>query len=145
MKKWTHRGAILGLGSVAVIGGCAGYRAVGSDESDMLPPPNAKPTSVRLSDTLTVHLIQTGWVAVKRPHRAFGGPDALALPAIIASGAWTSWLPVTATAITRSSWTQARLLGSQNRTTRSATVRTASFILATCASSFGRRTRSGRS
>ena len=62
-------------------------------------PPNPAPVTVRLPAGPTVHILQTGWVSVKRPHRAFGGVDALALPAILASNAWTPWLPVTATVI----------------------------------------------
>jgi glyoxylase-like metal-dependent hydrolase (beta-lactamase superfamily II) len=41
-------------------------------------------------------MIQTGWVAVKSEHRAFSGPAALRLPAIMASQSWTEWMPVTA-------------------------------------------------
>lgn len=41
-------------------------------------------------------MIQTGWVAVKREHRAFSGPTGLRLPAIMASQSWTEWMPVTA-------------------------------------------------
>lgn len=62
-------------------------------------PPNPAPRSFDLASGLRLHAIQTGWVAVKRPHRAFGGPDALALPAIVTSSSWTEWMPVRAWAI----------------------------------------------
>jgi len=44
-------------------------------------------------------MFQTGWVSVKREHRAWSGISALRLPAIVASANWTEWLPVTAFAI----------------------------------------------
>ncbi|MGR3436320.1 MAG: N-acyl homoserine lactonase family protein [Shimia sp.] len=62
-------------------------------------PRNPAPRSFDLASGLRLHAIQTGWVAVKRPHRAFAGPDALALPAIALSASWTEWLPVRAWAI----------------------------------------------
>lgn len=99
MRIWTRRGLAGGLGATALVGSCGAYRAAGTDLAGAAPPANPKPTSVRLADTLTLHLVQTGRVSVKQAHRAFGGPDALALPAIVASGSWTPWLPVTATVI----------------------------------------------
>lgn len=99
MRTWTRRGLAVGLGATALVGICGAYRAPGTDLAGGRPPQNPAPTTVRLSDTLTLHLVQTGWVSVKQAHRAFGGPDALAVAAIIASGSWTQWLPVTATVI----------------------------------------------
>lgn len=43
---------------------------------------------------IRIHAIQTGYVAVKRSHRAYGGPDALALPTILLDWRWTEWLPI---------------------------------------------------
>ena len=88
----------LAVGTAAGIGGCetmqrsalAGLSAA---------PPNPAPRSFDLASGLRLHAIQTGWVAVKRPHRAFGGADRLALPAIMASASWTEWMPVRAWAI----------------------------------------------
>ena len=62
-------------------------------------PANPAPRSFDLASGLRLHAIQTGWVSVRRPHRAFNGPDALALPAIVASIGWTEWMPVRAWAI----------------------------------------------
>ena len=90
----SRRGVVLGLGAVAVAGGCAARMGMADDPGSA--PPVPAPRSVALDTGLTVHAIQTGWVSVKRAHRAFRGPDALALPAIVASIRWTPWLPVIA-------------------------------------------------
>ena len=44
---------------------------------------------------IRVTALRTGSVAVKAAHRAYGGPDALRLPAIALDPRWTPWLPVT--------------------------------------------------
>ncbi|MGL4239447.1 N-acyl homoserine lactonase family protein [Tabrizicola sp.] len=87
-----------GLGVAAVLGSCA---YVVTQPPVALAPalPSAGVVSVRLSSRIRLHMFQTGWVAVKAEHRAFGGPVALRLPAIMASRTWTEWMPVTAFAI----------------------------------------------
>jgi len=63
------------------------------------PPASPEPVSVSLSRRIRLHMFQTGWVAVKRSHRAFDGPAGLRLPAIMADRRWTEWMPITAFAI----------------------------------------------
>ena len=52
------------------------------------PLTTTTPSGIRL------HAIQTGFVAVKQAHRAFNGPDGLAMPAIATDRRWTEWLPI---------------------------------------------------
>lgn len=60
----------------------------------LLPGVQAPPMTTTTKSGLRVHAIQTGFVAVKRVHRAYEGPDALALPAIALDRQWTEWLPI---------------------------------------------------
>ncbi len=56
-----------------------------------------EPTDVRtlvLSDTLCVHAMMAGTVAVKRSHRENHGPSALRFPALMADWRWTEPLPI---------------------------------------------------
>lgn len=62
-------------------------------------PETPEPATVALGEGIRLHSIQTGWVAVKRTHRAFRGPAVLRLPAVIADSRWTEWLPVICFAI----------------------------------------------
>ncbi len=62
-------------------------------------PDTPEPATVALGEGVRLHSIQTGWVAVKRAHRAFRGPAVLRLPAVIADSRWTEWLPVICFAI----------------------------------------------
>lgn len=59
-------------------------------------PPSPAPASFDLARGLRLHLIQTGWVAVKQTHRHLRGPAALRFPAIMADRRWTGWLPIVA-------------------------------------------------
>lgn len=55
------------------------------------------PTPVQtlvLSDTLKVHAMMAGTVAVKRSHRAYSGPPALAFPFLLADWRWTEPMPI---------------------------------------------------
>ncbi len=59
--------------------------------------PILKPTSLQtlvLSDTLKVHAMMAGTVSVKRSHRAYSGPQALAFPRLLADWRWTEPLPI---------------------------------------------------
>jgi glyoxylase-like metal-dependent hydrolase (beta-lactamase superfamily II) len=47
-----------------------------------------------LSDTLKVHAIMAGTVSVKRSHRAYSGPPALAFPFLLADWRWTEPMPI---------------------------------------------------
>lgn len=84
MRRRTLVAGGLALGAFAAIGGCEmTQRRTGGQLPDA--PPNPAPRTFDLASGLRLHAIQTGWVAVKRPHRSFDGPDAMALPAIVAS------------------------------------------------------------
>ena len=47
-----------------------------------------------LSDTLKIHAMMAGTVAVKRSHRQYRGPAALAFPWLMADWRWTEPLPI---------------------------------------------------
>ncbi len=85
---------VLGLGSSAVAG-CAYMlaRPVRALAAATASPP---PVSLQISRRIKLTMIQTGWVAVKREHRAYSGPESLRIPTIMASQNWTEWMPVTA-------------------------------------------------
>ncbi|MCD0483658.1 N-acyl homoserine lactonase family protein [Streptacidiphilus sp. ASG 303] len=57
-------------------------------------PPIPAPAVLRAGPDVTVTVFTVGWVAVRPAHREFGGPDALAFPAILAGRGWTPWLPI---------------------------------------------------
>ena len=95
MRRRTLVSGALALGAAAAVGGCV-TRQRSAIASLPDAPPNPATRSFDLASGLRLHAIQTGWVAVKQPHRSFDGPDALALPAIVASAAWTGWMPVRA-------------------------------------------------
>ncbi len=60
------------------------------------PPDLPPPTTVDVRPGLTVTVFVTGWIAVRPAHRAFAGPDALAMPAVLAGRGWTEWMPINA-------------------------------------------------
>lgn len=60
------------------------------------PPALPEPVVVTVGPGVTVTVLVTGWIAVRPAHRAFAGPDALALPAILAGRGWTEWMPINA-------------------------------------------------
>lgn len=62
-------------------------------------PASPPPISAQISSRIRLHMIQTGWVAVKEEHRAYAGPVSLRIPVIMASQNWTEWMPITAFAI----------------------------------------------
>ena len=84
----------LGIGA-AVVKGCADTMTRPA-RNPSLAPASASPVSVSLSSRLKLHMIQTGWVAVKAEHRAYSGAVSLRIPAIMASTRWTEWMPITA-------------------------------------------------
>ncbi|MEM6986996.1 MAG: N-acyl homoserine lactonase family protein [Pseudomonadota bacterium] len=92
-RRRVLQASALGV-ATATLGGCA---TSPSHASAPLSGTHAAPgpVSVRVG-RLRLHLFQTGWVAVKRPHRAYSGPAGLRFPAIMLSRSWTEWLPVTA-------------------------------------------------
>lgn len=59
-------------------------------------PVNPAPRSFTLADGMRLHLVQTGWVAVKRAHRHWRGIDVLRLPGVVLDRRWTEWLPIAA-------------------------------------------------
>ena len=61
-------------------------------DNAMTVPPSVQ--TLTLSDTLRVHAIAAGTVAVKRSHREYRGPNVLRFPAILADWRWTAPLPI---------------------------------------------------
>ena len=57
-------------------------------------PPVPQPHVLPLGPGTDVTTFVTGWIAVRRAHREFAGPDALAFPAILLDRRWTGWMPV---------------------------------------------------
>jgi glyoxylase-like metal-dependent hydrolase (beta-lactamase superfamily II) len=99
-KRVTRRSFlnVLGLGAATVVGGVVVNRANQTQLSAPLPIlPNVvqvPPITIEPAASLRVHLIQTGFVAVKQAHRAINGPDATRLMAIAADNRWTDWMPI---------------------------------------------------
>ena len=88
-RRFVALGAAALAGTTAAGCGVAGAMRAPRPESVLLPPATAQVGPVRVT------AIHTGRVAVKRPHREWGGPAALAFPAIALSPGWTPWLPIT--------------------------------------------------
>ena len=80
---------LLAGGGLLALGACGAVVACPQPEPGPAPPVPA-PRRITLASGLDLRVIQTGWVAVKRPHRDHRGPAALGLPAILASTAWTA-------------------------------------------------------
>ena len=92
----TRRRAITLLGTGAAGASLAGCTTAAAVLAPDAPAPDWPPLALDLGGGITVTALRTGSVAVKRPHAEWGGPAALALPAIVASPRWTGWLPITA-------------------------------------------------
>lgn len=94
-----NRRKLLGFGALGLtttaVGGCA-YVMTRPVQALPAAPGSPPPVSVDISPRIRLHMIQTGWVAVKEEHRAYSGPVGLRLPAIMASRNWTEWMPITA-------------------------------------------------
>ncbi len=58
------------------------------------PPPNPRPTSFESAGGMRIHIVQTGWVSVKRNFRDLNVWAALRVPSIILDWRWTEWLPI---------------------------------------------------
>lgn len=99
MSGGVLRRKLLGYGALgAGLAGVCGCTSMMARPVQALAaaPASSAPVSTQISSRIRLHMIQTGWVAVKREHRGFSGPAALRFPAIMASRSWTEWLPVTA-------------------------------------------------
>lgn len=98
MPGGVSRRKLLGYGAfsagVAAVGGCT-YFMTRRVQALAAAPESPAPVSTQVSSRIRLQMIQTGWVAVKREHRAFSGPTGLRLPAIMTSQSWTEWMPVT--------------------------------------------------
>lgn len=57
-------------------------------------PPNPKPASFETHTGIKVHVVQTGWIAVKKNFRELSGPAWLRVPSIVLDKQWTEWLPI---------------------------------------------------
>ncbi len=62
-------------------------------ESLDAPPANPAPRTLQLG-RYRIHILQTGWVRVKRSHRKLSGPVSLRLPRLLLDPQWTEWLPI---------------------------------------------------
>lgn len=91
-RSATRRSLILG-GVAMAITGCA-LPARQRDADRAAPSVSPAPLTHDVGDDRRLHRLQTGWVAVKRSHRAYGGPSATRLAAIALDRRWTAWLPI---------------------------------------------------
>ncbi len=66
--------------------------AIAGSEPD--PPPNPRPLTLETPGGLPLHVVQTGWVAVKRRFRELSGPASLRALAIVLDRDWTEWMPI---------------------------------------------------
>lgn len=111
-RSTSRRGFLrgLGIGAVGLVSGVTGGLLSGNLVSrwyeNLMAAPNspregvaAPPTTITTSDGLKIHHIQTGFVAVKRVHREYDGPDGQGILAIATAREWTEWMPITAWAI----------------------------------------------
>lgn len=57
-------------------------------------PPNPAPVTFETRGGTRVHVIQTGWVAVKQSFRDLEGPESLRVLSIVSDGDWTEWFPI---------------------------------------------------
>ncbi len=95
MPLTLSRRTLIGAGLATALGATA-YTAFAPYPAAALAPENPPPVTVTIAPGLRLHMIQTGWVSVKTPHRRWTGPDALRLPAVILSRSFTEWMPVRA-------------------------------------------------
>lgn len=97
MRAISRRTAIgVGLAAMGVGFTTGAWLSGGESYASSAPSPLPEPLSIQVSRRIRLHMIQTGWVSVKAPHRAYDGPASLRIPAIVTSQKWTEWLPVTA-------------------------------------------------
>jgi len=57
-------------------------------------PKNPKPVSFETKSGIKLHVVQTGWVAVKENFRELSGPAMLRVPSIVLDSDWTEWMPI---------------------------------------------------
>jgi glyoxylase-like metal-dependent hydrolase (beta-lactamase superfamily II) len=55
---------------------------------------SVEPLTVTTAGGITLHAIQTGYVAVKTAHRQYSGADGTGVLAIAADPHWTGWMPI---------------------------------------------------
>ncbi|MEM9953040.1 MAG: N-acyl homoserine lactonase family protein [Chloroflexota bacterium] len=97
----------LGTGFIGTLIGGVGAGSVinhwntSQNNSPMVPLEGLQvaPATLTTASGIKIHHIQTGWVAVKRSHRAYDGIDGMGILAIATDKFWTEWLPITAWAI----------------------------------------------
>lgn len=104
-KLPSRRGFLrgVGLGIFGLASGVLGGNVVSRWYENLLAAPQAPrqgvdvlPVTVKTEGGLTIHRIQTGYVAVKQAHRSYDGPDGQGILAIASANTWTEWLPITA-------------------------------------------------
>jgi glyoxylase-like metal-dependent hydrolase (beta-lactamase superfamily II) len=88
----------MGLAAAGVVGGALVNRANQTQLHAPIPHlPNivqSAPITIEPAPGVRIHLLQTGFVAVKQAHRQMSGPEAARLMAIAADDHWTSWMPI---------------------------------------------------
>ena len=57
-------------------------------------PVNPEPHSFQTEAGTNIHVIQTGWVAVKERFRELRSPSALRVASIVTDRKWTEWMPI---------------------------------------------------
>lgn len=78
---------ILGVFTVLLLTACAKPNPASA-------PPNPAPYSFVTAAGLRLHVLQTGWVSVKRRFRDIGWMHSLRVASIVADRRWTEWLPI---------------------------------------------------
>lgn len=69
---------------------CVGCAGPPTDPPSLDLPVHA----VRQVGDIQVHVLRTGWVRVKQPHRELTGLESLAFPRILSSRRWAEWMPI---------------------------------------------------
>lgn len=67
--------------------------------ASVVPPTDVPEVVTRRFGEIRVHVVNTGWVRVKRAHASFSGPPALRTPAIVFGREWTPFMPVYVTVV----------------------------------------------
>ncbi len=94
MKRRTFLKSAAAVTATTAVAATAAWELPDHTETGKkMPLPSSVHTLV-LSDTLKIHAMMAGTVAVKRSHREYGGPPSLAFPCIMADWRWTEPLPI---------------------------------------------------
>ncbi len=84
------------LSGFVLLAACAG-----NPPSPSSAPPNPAPFTVQTRAGTKIHVIQTGWGAVKQNAHDASGPGPLRFLSMVTDGDWTAWFPINFYAIER--------------------------------------------